>query len=653
MKTVHVWLSLFLVLTLWGCSDDDGGDDAADLGEPSDASLDDGSSRDAAVDAAVDAGPPGAVAATIDRPVAGARVILGEPVELAASCTGPDDATLTHDWMLPGGTPPTASTEDPGTATFDTLGPVTIRYTCTAADESATATTAIVVVRDRWVPAIAGELNISATGTDEVVLFDPTAATPTERQLFEGSPLAFPEAAQIRSRLERSTLSPDGRYLTYVANPREESTFDLFLVDLEAEEPSASNLTELPDGGEVSTIAWSPDSLQIAVHYTEDGSVPVFAELLAVEPGGSVTRTSVYGPGDGTGRGAGATSRERWSADSTLYFLTIDAEDIVPEAYVFDVSAPSDGPTRLHPTFDGSAGRRINSVFALDGGRALVVGTLLDGGGRDIALVDRASPDQPPQILTPTPAPPARGVGIGGSTEVVIAPDRSHVLFWSHPNLDEKAMYLADLDAGSPMAIEVGDRVPLADALTGLSWSPESSHYAYAEEGTFRVGPRSSTAPVAVNDPSAGQQLLDAAWAPGSSQLAARGDLRVEGRFEIFAVDPSDGSTTVLHDPLAMDALRPLWLDPETIAFGVEGSTPSIFGVSPAAASPTTDLSGALPTGVFLASRQQRSLTGRRLVIGTSQNELAILVDADEPGSFGTLRAAGGTEMILHWPDVR
>lgn len=196
-------------------------------------------------------------------------------------------------------------------------------------------------------------------------------------------------------------MSPDGDWISYIADQEADTVSELYLVDLRTSPPSPAVKINLPlvSAGDVSSSAWSPDSTRVL--YNADQQIDAMNELYVVGVGGALPLSPIrvnapFVPAFGTVSNA-TPAGYTWSPDSAWIAYRAEANvDGALDLFVVPMGASGPGTaTQLNPVLAAAAD--IDELaFSPNSQRLLFRGDTAVANRVDLHLVD---------LLNGTPGP--------------------------------------------------------------------------------------------------------------------------------------------------------------------------------------------------------------------------------------------------------
>ena len=519
----------------------------------------------------------------------------GSAVQLSGQASDPDGDAITVVWSQVSG--PSVDIASPDTT--DTA------VTLPRVDIGTTATIVLrLTVTDSRGASASDDVTITADSTD-FMLFLADDDTVTRVELFkydtqtDSISKLSGDPAPLTS-VENVSLSPDGRFVAFLANKNVASVRELYVASVDGQSVVRVDVPGTNSDGTVRSYAWSPDSTSLA--YLADADTADVREAFVVGRDGSNQRKINAALPPATEIGSIS-----WSQDSMMVAHQL-ADIGGPFGPAFDIHntstganlrvlpvAPSNSLAGLTWSPDGSrlgyfaavdADTNTSELFTVladgtgstqisnDPMRIMVIAYSWSQNSSRIAYQNRdqttfsfdlsiAAADGSNNILVNAPLPPT-----GNVIDFQWSPDGSQIAYRADIDVDSvDDLYVAEADGSGSR--KINDPLAAGGAVERYVWSPDSAMIAY---GADEDGDGFTEVFVAATDGSGNTRLSSDApagfsatlgtataqvWSPDSSNVAFQ-------RVELFIADSGSNAVAQVTQPLPMPRVSfvegpPLW----------------------------------------------------------------------------------------------
>lgn len=541
---------------------------------------------------------------------------------LAGQGSDPEGSVLSFAWSQISGPAVTiASTTDPASAVeipevpIGNVEPIMLSLRVTDADGATSTDTVSISVASTDYVVIRADGD--ADGQEELYKYDPE----TDSLLMLSGTIV--DGGRVRS----FEISPDGRWIAYVADQDTEGTTELYVAAADGTsvtkvsgpnsshvslfrwspngtqiayfavaadsglrgfflvEPNGSNIRkiDLPEGAPPTTkpydFSWSPDSRFLAMAGSSS-AVPIDSIYAYDTQATDLVSVQLSLPVASGGRVAQDFS---WSPDSSL--VSYRAEQSLNGVLELYVSRP-DGTenTKLNPTLttNGDVG---SSRWSPDGSRILYLADQEIGSVRELYSV---RPDSSENTKVNVPLKIRENV-----TEYSWSPDSSLILYQIDHNLSDYVdLYSARPDGSDDVGILSVETLAFFASMQ-FEWSPDGSRILYAIDADtdgvreiYTMRPDGSEA-IKLNGvlpPEGDVQVFSPAWSSDSSRIFYVADQYTEGVEELFTVRPNASENFKVNDSLfGSDRVTfPLWSpDGSRILYMIDAGQDDLYMATP------------------------------------------------------------------------
>lgn len=266
-------------------------------------------------------------------------------------------------------------------------------------------------------------------------------------------------SAQLATGAASLRVSPDGAFVSYLADARIDGTFELFVAPLQGgSEPLAAAGAAQP-GRETAEHAWAPYGrrLAFAADLVEDN---VF-ELFTVEHDGSGLQVR-----SGTRLPTADVLRLAWSPDAQgLAFVSARRQPALLEIYLADLLGGE--PTPLDATAPGFSGA-VRFAWSPDSGRIAFVADRAVDGQFELHVGDARVPGAP-VLISGTMA------NRGDVAQFLWSPDSTRLAFVADRIVDERLeLFVAPAD-GQALPIAASGAMPTSGDVLDFAWNADGS----------------------------------------------------------------------------------------------------------------------------------------------------------------------------------
>lgn len=524
-----------------------------------------------------------------------------------------------------------------------TSGPAVALSSTSSPDVSFDAPAVDIDVTDDVILSLTVADSKGATATDEVtihieskdfLLFEAWDDTGSFRELFKystnpSSIIKLSADLVVGGTVTNYTLSPDGRFVAYIADQDADSLFELFVAATDGSNVVKINSPVSSIAGGIQTFKWSPDSTKI-IYLQKVDSDSIFEVYLADRGGLSAIRIS----GDASGI-VERRSNISWSPDGRFIAHRVIGGNGFPGLWVevYDTSAASPSSMRvspLDPPENASMGLGAY-IWSPSSEFLFLVGDMETLQSFELYTV---RPDGSDHTKVSVP------LGAKGSVDAAGWSPSSDSIAYIADAIGPSIRELFSVSPDGTNSVKVSTPQDPSGEVHEFRWAPDGSKIAYSgTQDALQVVELFTALPDGTDKAKINSQLVangnvgKFVWSPDSVNLSFIADAIQDETFEIFVgnafgtstlqisgplVAPATASFPFLYDGWAADGSKLLYLVTEN---GVNRR----LMVSDSSGSNITRIADEIPAGQWISRGGLWSADGSRVAY-TGGNDADIIL---------------------------